>query len=345
MLRSLIAFCLSRRLLVMVAFAAFLGLGYVAFLTLNIEAYPDPAPPIIEIIAQQAGPVAGGSRALHHDPDRDRGRQHAGPEVHPLQHRLRARLHPPAVRIRPRLSFRAPADPQPAEGCGAAGRRAAGDLARRRHQRDLPLRAGRAAGHGRDAAQDAAGLGGRAQAAHRARRRRRRGARRQDQGIPGRDQSRPHDGLRADAAADHDRDLGEQFQCRRPHHLDRRTVGQCPQHRRHHLDGRYRQHRADPAGRRAGAGVRRRQGPDRLRAAARPRRPRRQDRRRHRHRADAEARTHHGRGQARARGGRDASTPTDRCRPASRSCRSTIAATSSRSRCRPCCTICCSVSR
>ncbi|QWG16821.1 CusA/CzcA family heavy metal efflux RND transporter [Bradyrhizobium sediminis] len=55
MLRSLIAFCLSRRLLVLVAFAAFLGLGYTAFLALNIEAYPDPAPPIIEIIAQQAG--------------------------------------------------------------------------------------------------------------------------------------------------------------------------------------------------------------------------------------------------------------------------------------------------
>src|SRR5436305_7318067 len=55
MLRSLIAFCLTRRLLVMVAFAAFLGLGYTAFLTLNIEAYPDPAPPIIEIIAQQPG--------------------------------------------------------------------------------------------------------------------------------------------------------------------------------------------------------------------------------------------------------------------------------------------------
>src|SRR6266496_2145550 len=53
MLRSLIAFCLSRRLLVMVAFAAFLGLGYASFLTLNIEAYPDPAPPIVEIIARQ----------------------------------------------------------------------------------------------------------------------------------------------------------------------------------------------------------------------------------------------------------------------------------------------------
>src|SRR6266478_6503507 len=55
MLRSLIAFCLQRRPLVLAAFAAFLGLGYVAFTTLNIEAYPDPAPPIIEVIAQWPG--------------------------------------------------------------------------------------------------------------------------------------------------------------------------------------------------------------------------------------------------------------------------------------------------
>ena len=55
MLRSLIAFCLSRRPLVLIAFAAFLAFGYAAFLTLNIEAYPDPAPPIIEVIAQRAG--------------------------------------------------------------------------------------------------------------------------------------------------------------------------------------------------------------------------------------------------------------------------------------------------
>src|SRR5215218_5056930 len=55
MLRSLIALCLQRRPLVLAAFAAFLGVGYVTFLKLNIEAYPDPAPPIIEIIAQQQG--------------------------------------------------------------------------------------------------------------------------------------------------------------------------------------------------------------------------------------------------------------------------------------------------
>src|ERR1700741_3165458 len=55
MLRNLIAFCLSRRVLVVVAFAAFLGLGYAAFTALNIEAYPDRTPPIIEIIAQNPG--------------------------------------------------------------------------------------------------------------------------------------------------------------------------------------------------------------------------------------------------------------------------------------------------
>src|SRR5439155_13396845 len=55
MLRRLIAFCLLRRPLVLIAFGAFLGLGFVAFTALNIEAYPDPAPPIIEIITQRPG--------------------------------------------------------------------------------------------------------------------------------------------------------------------------------------------------------------------------------------------------------------------------------------------------
>jgi cobalt-zinc-cadmium resistance protein CzcA len=55
MLRSLIALCLARRPLVLIAFAIFLGLGYWAFTALNIEAYPDPTPPIVEIIAQNPG--------------------------------------------------------------------------------------------------------------------------------------------------------------------------------------------------------------------------------------------------------------------------------------------------
>src|SRR6188508_1505350 len=55
MIRSLISTCLSRRPLVLIAFAAFLAIGFGAFHAMNIEAYPDPAPPIIEIIAQQQG--------------------------------------------------------------------------------------------------------------------------------------------------------------------------------------------------------------------------------------------------------------------------------------------------
>jgi cobalt-zinc-cadmium resistance protein CzcA len=56
MLRSLMSFCLSRRPLVLVAFAVFISVGFAAaFTALNVEAYPDPAPPIIEIIAQYPG--------------------------------------------------------------------------------------------------------------------------------------------------------------------------------------------------------------------------------------------------------------------------------------------------
>src|SRR5207245_3671497 len=55
MLRNLIAFCLSRRPLVLITYAVFIAVGFATFLTMNIEAYPDPAPPIIEIIAQYPG--------------------------------------------------------------------------------------------------------------------------------------------------------------------------------------------------------------------------------------------------------------------------------------------------
>jgi heavy metal efflux system protein len=55
MLRSLMTFCLSRRPLALVGFVVFIAIGYAAFTALNVEAYPDPAPPIIEIIAQYPG--------------------------------------------------------------------------------------------------------------------------------------------------------------------------------------------------------------------------------------------------------------------------------------------------
>jgi len=55
MLKSLIAFCLSRRAIVMFALLAFAAAGLMAYLKLNIEAYPNPTPVILEITAQAPG--------------------------------------------------------------------------------------------------------------------------------------------------------------------------------------------------------------------------------------------------------------------------------------------------
>ncbi|MGP8200512.1 MAG: efflux RND transporter permease subunit [Limisphaerales bacterium] len=55
MLKSIIAFCLSRRAIVVFALLAFAGAGLFAFQKLNIEAYPNPTPVILEITAQAPG--------------------------------------------------------------------------------------------------------------------------------------------------------------------------------------------------------------------------------------------------------------------------------------------------
>ena len=55
MFKSLIAFCLSRRAIVVVGLLLFAGAGLVAFEKLNIEAYPNPTPVILEITAQAPG--------------------------------------------------------------------------------------------------------------------------------------------------------------------------------------------------------------------------------------------------------------------------------------------------
>ena len=55
MLKSLITFGLTRRAIVLLGVAVFMVSGYIAFTKLNIEAYPNPAPVILEITAQAAG--------------------------------------------------------------------------------------------------------------------------------------------------------------------------------------------------------------------------------------------------------------------------------------------------
>ncbi len=55
MAKWLITFGLTRRPIILLTLAVFIGAGVTAFLRLNIEAYPNPAPVILEITAQSAG--------------------------------------------------------------------------------------------------------------------------------------------------------------------------------------------------------------------------------------------------------------------------------------------------
>ncbi len=55
MLKSIVAFCLSHRAVVLFGLAFFAIAGYFAYQQLNIEAYPNPTPVILEITAQAPG--------------------------------------------------------------------------------------------------------------------------------------------------------------------------------------------------------------------------------------------------------------------------------------------------
>ena len=55
MVRAIIAWSLQNRLIVLLGTFALIGVGMNAALNLNVEAYPDPTPPLIEIISQNPG--------------------------------------------------------------------------------------------------------------------------------------------------------------------------------------------------------------------------------------------------------------------------------------------------
>jgi heavy metal efflux system protein len=55
MLRAILAFGLTRRPIILLSLLVFIGAGLLAFSKLNIEAYPNPAPVILEITAQAPG--------------------------------------------------------------------------------------------------------------------------------------------------------------------------------------------------------------------------------------------------------------------------------------------------
>src|ERR1700694_2822936 len=58
MLKGILQFSLTRRPMVLAILLVFLGAGVYAFRELNIEAYPDPSPPMMEVITQNPGQSA-----------------------------------------------------------------------------------------------------------------------------------------------------------------------------------------------------------------------------------------------------------------------------------------------
>jgi len=57
-MNTIVAFSLRHRVLVLVLLASLLAAGVVSFIKLNIEAYPDPVPPLVDIITQSSGQSA-----------------------------------------------------------------------------------------------------------------------------------------------------------------------------------------------------------------------------------------------------------------------------------------------
>jgi cobalt-zinc-cadmium resistance protein CzcA len=57
-MNGIVSFALTQRVLMLVMLCFLLGAGVVSFLKLNIEAYPDPVPPLVDIITQSTGQSA-----------------------------------------------------------------------------------------------------------------------------------------------------------------------------------------------------------------------------------------------------------------------------------------------
>ena len=57
-MNTLIAFAIRQRVLVVLLLLFLMSVGIFSFLRLNIEAYPDPVPPLVEVVTQNPGQSA-----------------------------------------------------------------------------------------------------------------------------------------------------------------------------------------------------------------------------------------------------------------------------------------------
>ena len=57
-MNRIISFALRQRVLIVALLVMMLGAGIASFLALNIEAYPDPVPPLVDVVTQSTGQSA-----------------------------------------------------------------------------------------------------------------------------------------------------------------------------------------------------------------------------------------------------------------------------------------------
>jgi heavy metal efflux system protein len=55
---GIVKFAIKQRMMILIVTLCLCGAGIVSFTRLNIEAYPDPVPPLVEVIAQSSGQSA-----------------------------------------------------------------------------------------------------------------------------------------------------------------------------------------------------------------------------------------------------------------------------------------------
>ena len=86
MVRAIITWSLHNRLIVLLGTLMLVVIGLYSAYHLNVEAYPDPTPPLVEVITQNPGASPEEIERLITDPDRNRPERDAGTRPPPQHH-------------------------------------------------------------------------------------------------------------------------------------------------------------------------------------------------------------------------------------------------------------------
>ncbi len=202
LMNAIVTFALRQRVLIVVMLVMMLGAGVASFLALNIEAYPDPVPPLVDVVTQSTGQSAEEIERYITIPLEI---QMAGiPNVQAIRTISLFGLSDVKVQFTYDFTYYQAEQwvtNRLSQLGSAAERGAAADFAHQPHRRDLPLSGGRAPqlfGHG---PQDSRGLGAGAALQGGARGDRRDRLGRQDQDLRHRHRSAQTHGLRTVRAA------------------------------------------------------------------------------------------------------------------------------------------------